>query len=62
MAVILGLCAAGVFSIGGFLLAVDAHSWDVIVPSTLLLCALYLFLARWAYRDWQHKPRQSQQP
>ena len=54
LALILALCAAGWFSVGGWLLAVDAHSWDVIVPLTLVGSAFYLFLARWAYRDWQN--------
>lgn len=52
LATILGVCAGGWFSIGGLLLAVDLHSWDVITSVTLLGTAFYLLMARFAYRDW----------
>lgn len=54
LALILALCAAGWFSIGGWLLAVDSHSWDLIVPSMLLGSGSYVVLARWAYQDWRN--------
>lgn len=54
LALILALCAAGWFTIGGWLLAVDWHSADVIIPVTLAGSVFYLLLARGAYRDWQN--------
>lgn len=56
LAPILVLCSVGWLFVGGLLIAVDSHSWDVILPLTLAVTAFYLFLARWAYRDWRDKP------
>jgi hypothetical protein len=55
LAPILALCAVGWLGVGVFLTVVDTHSWDVIVPLTLAGSGFYLFLARWAYRDWRDK-------
>lgn len=52
LATVLGVCAGGWFSIGGLLLTVDLHSWDVIILLTVLGTAFYLLMARLAYRDW----------
>lgn len=54
LALILAFCAGGWLAIGIWLLVVDSHSWDLIVPSMVLGTGSYVVLARWAYQDWKN--------